>query len=1109
MAYSLGNRTLGLALAASAGLWAAAASAAVVARGPYLQQGTPTSIIVRWRTDVATDSRVRYGNAPGSLNSHRDVLASTTEHQVTVTGLTPNTKYYYSVGTIATPLAGDATHFFYSAPAVGPPRPLRIWATGDFGTGNARAMAVRDAYESFTGNAYTNLWLMLGDNAYEDGTDSEYQTNVFDVYPTRLRQTVAWPTLGNHDAHILPPSYYQIFSLPASGEVGGLASGTEHYYSFDYANIHFVCLNSMTEDRSPSGAMLTWLDADLAATSQDWIIAFWHHPPYSRGTHTSDSEGALVEMRENALPILESRGVDLVLSGHSHDYERSYLLNGHYGSSATFDKATMALDPGSGRSDDTGAYRKPTLGPAANEGAVYVVNGNAGKTCTGAGCGSLDHPAMYVSFGQEEGSVAVDVDGKRLDFKYLRSDGAIRDYFTIFKGAASPSVSISDVSISEGDTSTRNATFAVALSSPGDTTATIDYATSDGTAATPGDYTAVSGKLTYPAGTTLRTLNVPIKGDMLAEGDEVFYLDLSHPTNAVIDDGQGQATILDDDAVGELTFSAGAYTVGEAAASAIVTVRRTGKAAGGAIDYATSDGTAIAGSDYTPGSGTLTFAQGVSSRTFSVAILHDTIHEPGETLLLKLGNPVGPGASLGPADTSVLTIADNDVVPLLRFSAPKYTASEAGGSATITVRRVGVLANQATVDFATSNGSATAGQDYTQTSGTLTFPPGVASQTFTVPITDDAIAEANETVSLALSNPQPPSGVALGSLKTATITITDNDQALRFSAATYTVNEATPKASITVKRIGGTTGSVNVDYAATGGTATAATDYTLASATLTLNQGQATKTFLVNIQNDTAVEGSETVELSLANATGATIVGPNPAVLTITDNEPVLQFVAPKYVVAETAPEARITVRRTGALTSPATVDYQITGGTATDGSDYTVSTGTLSFAPGKPTQTLSVGIVNDSVDEPNETVNLGLVNPSSGYGIGTPGQAVLTINDNDTAGEVQFSVVAYSVGEGGGLATIAVTRTGTSELATVDYATSDETATTAGSDYTGTAGTLSFGLGETTATIQVPINDDTLSEGNEYLTLTLGNPGGGLVLGSRSAATLWIVDDD
>jgi hypothetical protein len=283
----------------------------------------------------------------------------------------------------------------------------------------------------------------------------------------------------------------------------------------------------------------------------------------------------------------------------------------------------------------------------------------------------------------------------------------------------------------------------------------------------------------------------------------------------------------------------------------------------------------------------------------------------------------------------------------------------------------------------------------------------------------------------------------------------------------------------------------------------------LASATLTLNQGQATKTFLVNIQNDTAVEGSETVELSLANATGATIVGPNPAVLTITDNEPVLQFVAPKYVVAETAPEARITVRRTGALTSPATVDYQITGGTATDGSDYTVSTGTLSFAPGKPTQTLSVGIVNDSVDEPNETVNLGLVNPSSGYGIGTPGQAVLTINDNDTAGEVQFSVVAYSVGEGGGLATIAVTRTGTSELATADYATSDETATTAGSDYTGTAGTLSFGLGETTATIQVPINDDTLSEGNEYLTLTLGNPGGGLVLGSRSAATLWIVDDD
>jgi phosphodiesterase/alkaline phosphatase D-like protein len=145
---------------------AAAAGAAVVTRGPYLQQGTPTSVIVRWRTNVATNGRVRYGQTLGALSSFRDQAASTTEHQVTLTGLKPDTRYYYSVGTTAAPLAGDATYFFRSAPAIGPPHSLRIWATGDFGTGNARAMAVRDAYEAFAGNDYTNLWLMLGDNAY-------------------------------------------------------------------------------------------------------------------------------------------------------------------------------------------------------------------------------------------------------------------------------------------------------------------------------------------------------------------------------------------------------------------------------------------------------------------------------------------------------------------------------------------------------------------------------------------------------------------------------------------------------------------------------------------------------------------------------------------------------------------------------------------------------------------------------------------------------------------------------------------------------------------------------------------------------------------------------
>jgi hypothetical protein len=177
--------------------------------------------------------------------------------------------------------------------------------------------------------------------------------------------------------------------------------------------------------RAPGGAMLTWLAADLAATNQDWIIAFWHHPPYSKGTHDSDTEANLIDMRTNALPILENGGVDLVLCGHSHNYERSFLLDGHYGSSTTLAPA-MILNAGSGREDAAGAYGKVD-GP--RHGAVYVVAGSGGALGSGS---PLNHPAMFISF-QQLGSLVLDVSANRLDAHMIRETGAIGDYFTIIK----------------------------------------------------------------------------------------------------------------------------------------------------------------------------------------------------------------------------------------------------------------------------------------------------------------------------------------------------------------------------------------------------------------------------------------------------------------------------------------------------------------------------------------------------------------------------------------------------------------------------------------------------------------------------------------------------
>ena len=411
---------------------------ASVTRGPYLQIGTPNSTVVRWRTNVATDSRVSYGTTQGSLTSNIDNATQTTEHEVLVSGLSPNTKYFYSVGSTTQALAGnDANHFLVTSPTPGTSIATRVWVLGDSGTANASAQAVRNAFFNFTGSTPTNLWLMLGDNAYENGTDSEFQAAVFDMYPSVLRQSVLWPALGNHDTaqSSNPPAslpYFAMFTLPTNAEAGGMASGTEKYYSFDYGNIHFICLDSMTSDRSATGPMATWLRADLASSTRQWTIAFWHHPPYSKGSHDSDTDPILAQMRQNFLPILEEAGVDLVLAGHSHSYERSFLIDGHYGVSSTFTNA-MKKDGGSGRADVTGAYNKPTAGPGSHEGAVYAVAGSSGQIAGG----TLNHPAMFISL-NNLGSMVLDINGNTLDAKFLRENGAIADYFRIVKGTVAP-----------------------------------------------------------------------------------------------------------------------------------------------------------------------------------------------------------------------------------------------------------------------------------------------------------------------------------------------------------------------------------------------------------------------------------------------------------------------------------------------------------------------------------------------------------------------------------------------------------------------------------------------------------------------------------------------
>ncbi len=406
-------------------------------RGPYLQLPTPSSMVIRWRTDKESKGYVRWGLSPVSATNRVSHSGSLTEHVVQLTKLKPNTRYYYAIGSETNRwLTPDAPEYsFITPPKTGTVQPVRVWAVGDPGTASTNQANVRNAFYEMARQRPADLWLMLGDNAYSSGTDAQYQRAVFNVYAALLRQAPLWPTLGNHDAlHADSPTlsgpYYDIFTLPSMGQCGGLASGTEAYYSFDFANIHFVCLDSEDTDRSRDGAMATWLRADLAATTRDWIVAFFHHPPYTKGSHDSDkfsdSGGRMTEMRENFLPILESGGADVVLTGHSHSYERSFLLNGHYGVSTNL-QPSMILNAGSGRLDIDGSFRKDA-GNAPHQGAIYVCAGSGGQTSGG----KLNHPANWVSM-NKLGSVVLDFDGLRADVRFIGEMGQLRDYFTLEK----------------------------------------------------------------------------------------------------------------------------------------------------------------------------------------------------------------------------------------------------------------------------------------------------------------------------------------------------------------------------------------------------------------------------------------------------------------------------------------------------------------------------------------------------------------------------------------------------------------------------------------------------------------------------------------------------
>lgn len=431
--------------ATDGGLYGLASSALTVQEmlinGPYLQMAKSSGMNIRWRTGVSHQAKVWYGPARNNMTGSATQNKDTIEHEVVLTGLTPNTKYYYKIGTVAgDTIESSDNNYFYTSPVIGTEKETRVWILGDCGRATQLQKNTRDKYHAYNGNKYTDLVLLLGDNAYDNGTDAEYRDKFFNYYDTLiLKQSPLFPCPGNHDyanSNTSPTNaYHKLFTVPKAGEIGGVASGQQSYYSFDYSNIHFVSLDSYGEVSAKkmydtTGAQAIWLKQDLAATTQKWKVLYWHHPPYTMGSHNSDSESDLVAVRNQFLRMLERFDVDVILTGHSHNYERTKLIKGHFGNEASYNSGTHEVSSSSGRYVDNSscAYVKSST---RHDGTIYVVAGSS--ALVGSTQSAYPHNAMYYSESTHGGTAIMDVIGNRLRLKYLNRQGNVTDSFTLFK----------------------------------------------------------------------------------------------------------------------------------------------------------------------------------------------------------------------------------------------------------------------------------------------------------------------------------------------------------------------------------------------------------------------------------------------------------------------------------------------------------------------------------------------------------------------------------------------------------------------------------------------------------------------------------------------------
>ena len=671
------------------------------------------------------------------------------------------------------------------------------------------------------------------------------------------------------------------------------------------------------------------------------------------------------------------------------------------------------------------------------------------------------------------------------------------------------SVGFANVQSPEGNSGTTVVTMRIVLSQAPVQPITIDYTTVDGVNAFAGiDYQAKSGTVQFIPGQTEATFTVNLIGNTSDEPNKVFSVNLSNPTNVVLQDTSATVTILNDDG---MSIDSVTQTEGDNGTTVFnFTVSlSTAQPSNVSVQYITSNGTANSGTDYVATGGTLVFTPGETSKTISVTVNGDTLDEANETFFVDLFNIMG-GPSLGQS-RGIGTIQNDDTAPT--YSIIDAQVSE-GNSGTKMLRFLVnlsgpsgqvVTVNYSTADLPVSSTTAVAGVDYQSKTGTVTFLPGQTTQFIDVPLIGDTTIENDETFLVNLTsavNASAGNTVGVGTIANddgvvATVTpLLEGNTGIKQMAFTVTVPAGTPDGFV-----------VNYTTTAAGvgpGFATPGVDYTSVSGSLTFTTGVTSQTINVPIIGDFDTEAAETffLDLSYANPVGAPPLVTPRVTGTILNDDATPEITVSDVTIEEGdvgVKNAVFTINLSFPLGIAVSVDYATFSDpdaidAATPGSDYVATAGTLTFAPNQTVRTIVVPIRGDTLDELNEKFTLHLSNAVNATF--TDADPVATITDNDQAPSLVLNNISFDEGNGGPRQVFIPVSlsTASGQVVTVNYSTVDgsavsvNTGTIGDRDYTSQTGTLTFAPGETTKNIVITIDGDSIYEANDSFVITFTN---------------------